>query len=146
MLEIGEIEIDESYFGAKRVRGLRSRSAAGKIPVFGMLKRNGKVYTQIVKNCSANELLPIIQSQADECSTMFSDSWRSYNGLADFDYKKHYRIKHRNNEFAKRQLTLQDGRRVKIRNHINGIENFWGLAKVRLSRFRGIHKSTSICI
>jgi len=25
-----------------------------------MLKRDGKVYTQIVKNCSANELIPIL--------------------------------------------------------------------------------------
>ena len=141
-LGVGEIEIDESYFGAKRVRGLRGRGASGKIPVFGMLKRNGKVFTQIIKNCSASELLPIIRSQADEESTMFSDSWRSYNGLGDFGYKKHYRIKHGNNEFAKRQLAMHDGNPVKIRNHINGIENFWGLCKVRLSRFRGIHKST----
>ena len=41
----GEIEIDESYFGAKRVRGKRGRGAANKTPVFGMLKRDGKVYT-----------------------------------------------------------------------------------------------------
>ena len=67
---------------------LRGRGAGGKIPVFGMLKRNGKVYTQIVKNCSANELIPIIKSQADSDSTMFSDSWKSYNGLADFGYTK----------------------------------------------------------
>jgi transposase len=44
--ETGEIELDESYFGARRVRGKRGRGAQGKIPVFGMLKRNGKVYTQ----------------------------------------------------------------------------------------------------
>jgi transposase len=73
-LGVGEIEIDESYFGAKRVRGRRGRGASGKIPVFGILKRNEKVYTQIVKNCSANELIPIIKSQADSDSTMFSDS------------------------------------------------------------------------
>ena len=48
----GEIELDESYFGARRVRGIRGRGARGKIPVFGMLKRGDKVYTQIVKNCS----------------------------------------------------------------------------------------------
>ena len=141
-LGLGEIEIDESYFGAKRVRGLRGRGAGGKTPVFGMLKRNGKVYTQIVKNCSANELIPIIKSQVNSDSTMFSDSWKSYNGLADFGYKRHYRIKHGSNEFAKSQFSQQDGKRVKIRNHINGIENFWGLAKTRLVRFRGIHKST----
>ena len=53
----GEIKIDESYFGSKRVRGKRGRGAANKTPVFGMLKRDGKVYTQIVKNCSASELI-----------------------------------------------------------------------------------------
>ena len=51
----GEIKIDESYFGAKRIRGKRGRGASGKTPVFGLLKRNGKVYTQIVKNCSAKQ-------------------------------------------------------------------------------------------
>ena len=54
----GEIEVDESYFGARRVRGKRGRGAGKKTPVFGMLKRNGCVYTQIVKHCSAKELLP----------------------------------------------------------------------------------------
>lgn len=44
----GEIEVDESYFGARRVRGKRGRGASGKIPVIGLLKRNGKVYTQVV--------------------------------------------------------------------------------------------------
>ena len=40
----GEIEVDESYFGGSR-KGKRGRGAAGKVPVFGLLKRNGKVYT-----------------------------------------------------------------------------------------------------
>ena len=47
--EVGEIEIDESYFGARRVRGVRGRGAHGKHIVFGLIKRGGKVYTQIVK-------------------------------------------------------------------------------------------------
>ena len=137
-LGFGEIEIDESYFSGKRIKGKRDRGASGKIPVFGMLKRNGKVFTQIVKNCSANELLPIIDKQIDirNDSVIFSDSWKSYDGLADFGYKKHYRVRHGKNEFAKRELG------GKVKNHINGIENFWGLCKVRLVRFRGIHKGT----
>ena len=57
--EAGEIEVDESYFGAKRVRGKRGRGAGGKMKVFGMKKRGDKVYTQIVNNCSASELVPI---------------------------------------------------------------------------------------
>jgi len=59
--EKGEIEIDESYFGARRVRGRRGRGAYGKNIVFGLIKRGGKVYTQVVRNCSASELLPIIK-------------------------------------------------------------------------------------
>ena len=33
--------------------------------------------------------------------------------------------------------TLQD---TNDKNHINGIENFWGYAKHRLSKFKGIKK------
>ncbi len=36
----GEIKIDESYFGSKRVRGKRGRGASGKQSVFGMPKRD----------------------------------------------------------------------------------------------------------
>ena len=45
---MGTFELDESYFGAKRVRGKRGRGAAGKTPVFGLLKRGDKVFTKIV--------------------------------------------------------------------------------------------------
>jgi transposase len=124
----GEIELDESYFGARRVRGVRGRGARGKIPVFGILKRGDKVYTQIVKNCSMSELMPIIKGKTDENSVIYTDGFKTYNGLADYGYKRHYRVKHGENQFANGH------------NHINGIENFWGLCKVRLSKFRGIHK------
>lgn len=125
----GEIEIDESYFGAKRIRGKRGRGAGGKTPVFGMLKRDGNVYTQVVTNCKAKTLIPILRefSQLDQ-STIYSDSWKAYDGLVDYGAKEHYRVKHSQSEFA-------NGR-----NHINGIENFWGYAKHRLSKFKGISK------
>ena len=61
--EFGIFELDESYFGAKRVRGRRGRGAAGKTPVFGLLKRNGKVFVTVVPNCSRDELIPIIQGK-----------------------------------------------------------------------------------
>ena len=81
----GEIEVDESYFGAKRVRGKRGRGADKKTPVFGMLKRNGCVYTQVVKHCSAKELQSIIKefSELNE-SEIYSDGLKSYDGLVDF--------------------------------------------------------------
>ncbi len=123
-------EIDESYFGARRVRGIRGRGARGKHIVFGLIKRGGKVYTQVVTNCSAAELLPIIREKVTADSVVYTDGFKTYDGLVDLGYKKHYRIRHGQNEFA-------DGR-----NHINGIENFWSIAKTRMAKFRGIHKST----
>jgi len=44
---VGEIEVDKSYFGGKR-KGKRDRGVAGKIPIFGLLKCGGKVYTKII--------------------------------------------------------------------------------------------------
>ncbi|AQT67845.1 Transposase [Anaerohalosphaera lusitana] len=128
--DVGEIEIDESYFGARRVRGVRGRGAKGKHIVFGLIKRGGKVYTQVVKNCSKSTLMPIIKQKVNKDSTVYTDGFKTYDGLVDFGYKKHYRVKHGENEFA-------EGR-----NHINGIENFWAIAKGRLNKFRGISKGT----
>jgi transposase len=53
----GESEIDESYFGARRIKGKRKRSAAGKTVVFGILQRGGKVYTEIVPYCAKKNAL-----------------------------------------------------------------------------------------
>ena len=126
----GEIELDESYFGAKRVRGKRGRGAFGKTIVFGIYKRNGKVYTEIVPNCSRKTLYAIIKGKVDAASTIHTDGFRSYDGIVDLGYQKHYRVQHGNDEFAVGT------------NHINGIEGFWGLAKVRLVKFRGLSKNT----
>ena len=123
----GEIEIDESYFGAKRIRGKRGRGASGKIPVVGLLKRGGNVYTRVVKNCSKKELLPVIRGKVLEESDIYTDGWKSYDGLVLNGYK-HYRIHHAKDEFA-------DGKR-----HINGIESFWSYAKRRMRKHNGIHK------
>jgi len=130
----GEVELDESYFGARRVRGLRGRGARGKTIVFGLKKRKGKVYTQVVKNCSGSEIFPLIKGKISRDATIYTDGFKTYDGLVEMGYKKHYRIHHGKNEFSK-----SEGR---VKNHINGIENFWGLAKVRLSKFRGMNKGT----
>jgi transposase-like protein len=72
-LEDGEFELDESYFGAKRIRVQRGRGAAGKTPVFGLLKRGGKVFVTMVPNCSKEALMPIIQGRILEGSTVHTD-------------------------------------------------------------------------
>ena len=77
----GEVEIDESYFGARRVRGKRGRGAGGKTPVIGLLKRGGRVFTEIVENCSKQALMPIIKGQVLSEATIYTDGWKSYDGL-----------------------------------------------------------------
>lgn len=125
----GEFELDESYFGARRVRGKRGRGAAGKTPVFGLLKRDGNVYVQIVKNCSKDELMPIIEGKILEGSTIHTDGWKAYDGLVLNGYD-HYRVFHSENEF------------VRGKSHVNGIESFWSFTKRRLSQFNGLSDET----
>ncbi|HDL3261826.1 TPA: IS1595 family transposase, partial [Mannheimia haemolytica] len=55
----GKIEVDESYFGGHR-KGKRGRGAAGKVAVFGLLKRQGKVFTVVVENTKSETLMPVI--------------------------------------------------------------------------------------
>ena len=122
----GEIEVDESYIGSAR-KGKRGRGAAGKTPVFGLLKRGGKVYTKIIPDASGETLLPIMTGKIVPDSIVYSDSWRGYNVLDVSDFK-HYRINH--------SETFADAK-----NHINGIENFWKQARRHLRKFNGVPKA-----
>jgi len=110
-----------------RRKGKRGRGAAGKVPVFGLLKRNGKVYTVVIPDAKEATLIPIIRQKVKPDSIVYTDTWRSYNAL-DVSEFKHYRINH-SKLFADKQ------------NHINGIENFWNQAKRHLRRFNGVPRS-----
>lgn len=121
----GEIEVDESYFGGVR-KGKRGRGAAGKTPVFGLLKRGGKVYTRVIPDVKRATLVGIIKAKVVPDSIVYSDGFRAYDVL-DVSSFKHYRINH-SKLFAKGK------------NHINGIENFWSQAKRHLRKFNGIPK------
>jgi len=126
----GVVEVDESYFGARRVRGKRGRGAAGKTIVFGIFKRNGSVYTEIVADCKKRTLQKVIRGHVALDTVIHSDGWRGYDGLVDVGYSKHYRVLHSQDEFANDH------------SHINGIESFWSSAKRRLQKFNGIPAHT----
>ena len=126
----GEVEVDESYFGARRVKGVRGRGAKGKTIVFGLFKREGRVYTEIVPDCSKITLQGIIRGRVKLESIIHSDGWRGYDGLVDLGYQKHFRVEHGNNEFANKN------------SHINDIKSFWTFAKTQLIRFKGLPKHT----
>ena len=64
--------MDESYFGGTR-KGKRGRETAGKVPVFVLLKRGGKVYTKIIPDVSSNTLLTIIEHKVILDRIVYSD-------------------------------------------------------------------------
>src|SRR3989339_1736875 len=76
----GEIEVDESYFGGKR-KGKRGRGAAGKVPVFGMLERNGTVFAIVVTDVSAPTLMNLVAKHTEKGSVYHTDTFRSYRSI-----------------------------------------------------------------
>lgn len=122
----GEIELDESYFGGVR-KGKRGRGAAGKTPVFGILKRGGRVYTKMILDAKTATLLPIIQAKIELDSVVYTDAFGSYD-ILDVAGFHHHRINH------SKVFSSGSGR------HINGIENFWNQAKRHLRKYNGIPK------
>ncbi len=121
-------ELDESYFWPTRIKWKRGRWAGLKTIVFGILKRDGKVYTEIIPDAKARSIIPIIRGKIAIWSTINTDWWKAYDGLVDVWFEKHYRVHHWKNEFAR------------WKQHINGIESFWSFTKRRLRKFNGIKK------
>ena len=121
----GNIKIDESYFGSRHVGDKRGCGAKWRIPVIGILKRNGLVYATIIPDVSRKTLMPIIERLVKKSqSNIYTDQWKSYDGLVLSGYK-HYRINH-SKEF------------VETHNHINGIESFWSYVKRKMRKHNGI--------
>ena len=129
---VGTVELDESFFGPARVRGRPGPRKRGrgtsKQPVFGVFERGGRVYTEVVPDCSKATLQGIIRGRIDPESIVHPDGWRGYNGLVDVGYDKHYRI-NKSKTFAEKGV------------HINGIESFWSFTKRRLAKFNGVKKN-----
>ena len=117
----GSVELDESYFGGRR-KSRHGRGAAGKVVVFGILKRNGRVYTVVVDNAKSDTLMPVIKRKIMPDSIVYIDSLSSYDKL-DLSGFIHHRINH-SKEFADR------------RNHINSIGNFLESGKTRLAQIQ----------
>ncbi|WJS87655.1 IS1595 family transposase [Glaesserella parasuis] len=123
----GQIELDESYFGGHR-KGKRGRGAAGKVAVFGILKRQGKVFTVVVNDTKTTTLMPVISRKIKPDSWVYTDTYHSYDAL-DVSEFHHERISH-SELFTVKQ------------NHINGIENFWSQAKRILRKYNGIDRKS----
>ena len=134
----GQLELDESYFGPTRQRGRpglgKGRGVRGKVPVFGILERGGRVHCQIVKNCSKATLLAIIEGRVELSAEITTDGFRSYDGLVEAGFRRHHRI----NKYWQRDRAIFSENGV----HINGIESFWSYAKRRHAKFNGLPKAS----
>lgn len=119
----GEVEMDEAYFGGRR-KGKRGRGAHSKVPVFGILERNGVVKLQVVKNVSAKSLLEMTVKTVRRGSIVYTDKFKSYDTLMFCGYR-HLRIDH-HKHFASGKV------------YINGLEGFWSFAKERLIKYHGV--------
>ena len=90
--------------------------------------RQGKVYAEIVSGIEAKDLQPLIERQIEKGSTICSDTWRGYTGLAAKGYV-HRLVNHGQKEYSDKKGS-----------HINGLEGFWGYLKRKLSSKGGIRK------
>ncbi len=134
----GIVEVDETYVGGKwKNKSVISKRKLGKTkrgrgtckqPIFGILCRSGKVFAEVVEGVEAKDLQPIIFKQVKEGSTVCSDTWRGYTGIATKGYV-HRLVNHSKNEYSDKRG-----------GHINGLEGFWGYLKRKLSAKGGIRK------
>lgn len=121
----GQIELDEACFGGRR-KGKRGLGAAGKVPVFGILERRGRVQVNVIRDVSAQRLLELTLKKVRRGRIVYTDKFRGYESLMFCGYR-HLRIHHRK-VFATGKV------------YINGLEGFWSYAKQRLMKFHGVSK------
>lgn len=134
----GIVEVDETYLGGqmknkrKEIKFKLGRNKRGfgtvKQPVFGILCRQGKVFAEIVAGVEAKDLEPLIVSRVKKGSTVCSDGWRAYTGLAARGYV-HRLVNHSENRYSDKKG-----------HHINGLEGFWGYLKRKLAAKGGIRR------
>ena len=120
------VEVDETYVGGKRrgrKQGFTGRGAKGKTIVFGILERDGELFTKVVPNASRKSLIPPILGQVPVGTRISSDEWPPYKILTGLGYN------HR---------TVEHGRKVWARGdtHVNTLEAFWSMLKRSI---RGTH-------
>jgi transposase-like protein len=132
----GAVEVDETYLGGQwknkrkshKIGGTKRGRGTTKTPVFGILCRSGKVWAEVVPDVEAKTLIPLINTRVKRGSTVFSDTWKSYTGIAAKGYV------HRLVDHGKGGYSNGGG------THINGLEGFWGYLKRRLASKGGIGK------
>lgn len=141
----GPVEIDEIYIvgGQKgragglpllrppRCRGLKKRGrgdwASDKIPVLGLVDRQGQVYLIPCANVKSQTIQPFVEHLVERGATVYTDSYNIYNFLRRLGYQ-HERVNHSQGEYARGEV------------HVNGVEGLWSLLRDHLRIHRGVSK------
>jgi len=130
----GIVEVDETYLGGQwknkpkttRKKGTKRGRGTSKQPVFGIYARNGIVWAELVDDSKAKTLQPLITKQVRSGSTVYSDTWKGYTGIATKGYV--HRMVDHSKEYVNKGV------------HINGLEGFWGYLKRQLASKGGIRR------
>jgi transposase-like protein len=109
---------------------LQRQEKSGETIDFGLLKRDGQVYVEIVPNTTEATQQAFLRDKASFEAVLHTDRRRGYDGFVHLDFDEHLGVNHGDNEFAFGP------------NHINGIESFWSYAKHRPAKFHDMKKRT----
>lgn len=124
-----KVEMDESYFGSKNVRGgKRGRPSPDnptKVAVVGMVQRKGEVRAFVAADTKADTLQGLVKEHVLPRSVVFTDDYRSYNGFGARGYT-HRRINHSEGVYVVGDM------------HTQTIDGFWMLVKTGI---RGVYHS-----
>ena len=109
---------------SRRKMGITGRSTKGnKTAVFGMLERDGELYTKVVPTAGRKSLIPEITRQIPRGTRIVSDEWPPYKILTSLGYV-HETVDHSAKEYARGDV------------HANTLEAFWSMLKRSI---RGTH-------
>ena len=89
-LNTGVFKVYERSFGPRRVKDNRGCGTGSETIVFGLYKRDGKVYTEIVSDAADHALQRIIRGHTDIDSVIHNAGWRGYGGLVDLGDENHF--------------------------------------------------------
>ena len=118
-----EFEIGVHVFGGAGM--LRAaHGAGGKVAVIGLLRRGGRIYTEVLPDAACATLVPILRGHFDAGAMVYADRPTVHEAL-DALGVRHYGID---------RGAPCSGRRA----HISGIENFWSQAERHFRHYNGI--------
>ncbi len=116
----GIVEADETFIGGSDTNRHASkkthvRGRGSKTTVMGMIERKGNVVAKVIDAPSEEVLHGEIRKHVEPESVLFTDSFKSYNGLG--------------HEYWRGTVNHSIGQYVRGDIHTNTIENFWSVFK-----------------